>query len=136
MNLFTIGAPVRRPVRRGCRGLLPIAVLVVVAALAGPAQAAEGTGSAPSSAVEPPTVPADKPYQLRGVIEWVDLAGHRIVVDGREYAFHHPLVHRPADAPGNENRNYQTPRLRPGMTVGLKVARGTPPPVVEVWILR
>lgn len=86
-------------------------------------------------AVEPPGVPADKPYQVAGVIEWVDLADNRLVVDGTAYRYHSPVVHARDDAPSKELREPDA-RLRPGMKVGLRVGRGDPRPVLEVWILR
>lgn len=86
-------------------------------------------------AAEPAGVPAGKPYQVAGVVEWVDLADNRLVVDGTTYRYHSPVVHAREDAPPKEEREADV-RLRPGMKVGLRVGRGDPRPVLEVWILR
>lgn len=86
-------------------------------------------------AAEPPGVPAGKPYQVAGVIEWVDLSDNRLVVDGISYRYHSPVVHAREDAPSKEVRELEL-RLRPGMKVGLRVGRGDPRPILEVWILR
>lgn len=116
-------------------GLLAL-VALLIAPLPLSADRDEDEGEAHSSALEPTGVAADAPYQVRGVVEWIDQADKRIVVDGKTYRYTSPRVHRPPGAPGKEDLHYETPRLRPGMTVGLNVGRGDPRPVLEVWILR
>ena len=93
-----------------------------------------GLGSG-AHALEPAGVSAGKPYQVEGVIERVFLAENRLVVDGVRYRYHSPVVHPPADAPPSEVEVVDD-RLRPGMRVGLKVGRGDPRPILEVWVLR
>lgn len=125
-----------RPVLSGRR--IAAAMLALVTLFAAPLLLADrdGEDGARPPAFEPPGVPAGKPYQVRGTIERLDVAGDRIVVDGTTYRYTSPHVHRPPGAPGKEDQRYETARLRPGMSVGLRVGRGDPRPVLEVWILR
>lgn len=87
-------------------------------------------------AAEPAGVPADKPYQVAGVIEWIDLADNRLVVDGTAYRYHSPVVHAREGTASREEKGVADVRLQPGMKVGLRVGRGDPRPILEVWILR
>lgn len=87
-------------------------------------------------AAEPAGVPAGMPYQVAGIIEWVDLADNRMVVDGITYHYNSPVVHASEDASSMEEKGTADVRLRPGMRVGLRVGRGDPRPILEVWILR
>lgn len=135
----TVHSPLAGRGRRVTKGRIIAAAMLALATLfAAPSLFADRDGEdrERQPAYEPPGVPAEKPYQIRGVIDWIDRADKRIVVDGTTYRYTSPHVHRPPEAPDKEDQRYETPRLRPGMTVGLRVGRGDPRPVLEVWILR
>jgi len=114
--------------------LAAVCALLLLSLLQGPAMAREKGAAPPGDSA---TTGAKVPYTQTGIIDRIDTVHHRIVIGGTSYRYHHPVVHRAPQAPGNEDRNYRPPHLRVGMRIGFRAGRiGDPPAVLEVWLLQ